>query len=582
MKVYDFSGWATRNNLKCSDGRTILNGAFKHNDGKVVPLVWGHQIDDISNILGNASLEYRDEGVYAYCKLNNSEKGLVARELVQHGDIRSLSIYANRLKQNGSEVVHGDIKEVSLVLAGANPGAFIDTVIQHDEEHGGEAIIYTDEPLDIQHADSEEGIEEEENMKDKKDEGGNETIKDVFNTLTEKQKNVVYYMLGQAIEDTLKEENEEKMKHNLFDGDQNETNTLSHSDIKAIFDNAKRCGSLREAVIDYGINEEALTHEVKDEGGNTVKYGVANINYMFPDARLANSEPTFVSRDMEWVDRVINGAKHLPFSRVKSLAANITMDEARAKGYIKGKEKSDEVFALLKRTTSPITIYKKQKLDRDDIVDIVDFDIVMWLKREMRIMLNEEIARAALVGDGRLAGTDDKISEDCIRPIWTDNDVYSIKKQLVFAPSATDSEKAKEFIKAAIKSRKDYKGSGTPTLFTTEDMLTDCLMIEDTTGRFIYDTIDKLKTALRVSDIVTVPVMSGLKRHKDSKNYAPLGIIVNLSDYSFGADKGGAVNLFDDFDIDYNQEKYLIETRCSGALTKPYSAIAIEAEVSGG
>lgn len=575
MKEYDFSGWATRSNLKCSDGRTILNGAFKHNDGKVVPLVWGHQIDDISNVLGNASLEHRDEGVYAYCKFNNSEKGLVARELVQHGDIRSLSIYANRLKQNGSEVVHGDIKEVSLVLAGANPGAFIDAVIQHDEEHGGEAIIYTDEPLDIQHADTKKK-DKKEDMKDE------ETIKDVFNTLTEKQKNVVYYMLGQAIEDTLKEGNEEKMKHNLFDGDQNEANMLSHSDIKAIFDNAKRCGSLREAVNDYEIDEEALTHEVKDEGGNTIKYGVANINYMFPDARLANSEPTFISRDMEWVDSVINGAKHLPFSRVKSLSANITMDEARAKGYIKGKEKSDEVFALLKRTTGPTTIYKKQKLDRDDIVDITDFDIVMWLKREMRIMLNEEIARAALVGDGRLAGTDDKISEDCIRPIWTDNDVYSIKKQITFAPGATDSDKAKEFIKAAIKSRKEYKGSGVPTLFTTEDMLTDCLMIEDTTGRVIYDTVDKLKTSLRVGDIVTVPVMSGLKRHKDGKNYAPLGIIVNMFDYSFGADKGGAVNLFDDFDIDYNQEKYLIETRCSGALTKPYSAIIIEAEVSGG
>ena len=374
------------------------------------------------------------------------------------------------------------------------------------------------------------------------------------------------------------------MKHNVFDQDtQKNEGVLSHADVAAIFADAKRYGSLKDAVMQRAENNEALMHTVTNESGETVNYGIANIDYLFPDARNVSNVPDFISRDMGWVAKVMNGAKHLPFSRVKSLHADITMDEARAKGYVKGEQKVEEVFALLKRVTTPTTIYKKQKLDRDDVVDITDFDVVAWLKREMRIMLDEEIARAALVGDGRTPGTDDKISEDNIRPIWKDVNTYVVRKNVTVSASASESDKAKAFIRAAIKSRKDYKGSGNPTLFTTEDVLTDCLLIEDLNGRIIYDTVDKLKTALRVKEIVTVPVMEGLSREgsgNDTNTYNLMGIIVNMDDYGFGADKGGAVNMFDDFDIDFNQQKYLIETRCSGALMKPHSAVVLEEVVA--
>lgn len=598
-KIFDFSGWATRNDIKCSDGRIIHKDAFIENDGQEVPLVWNHQHNEISNVLGHALLENRDEGVYAYCTFNDSESGELAKTLVKHKDISALSIYANKLAQQGATVMHGLIREVSLVHAGANPGAYIESVMIHGEESEEEATIYTGEKIELYHAacddkyadENGEGASKKDDTKNSKEEKNDEeTVADVFNTLNEKQKTVVYAMVAQALEENEESEDTEKnnepnkedktMKHNVFDkGDKRDENVLSHSDIEAIFTDAKRFGSLRDAVAQHEVSEDDLAHSVTDAGGNTVNYGIANIDYLFPDAKAISNIPDFISRDMAWVAKVM-AAKHLPFSRVKSLHANITMDEARAKGYVKGNQKTNEVFALLKRTTSPTTIYKKQKLDRDDIVDIVDFDIVAWLKGEMRMMLNEEIARAALVGDGRTAGTDDKISEDNIRPIWTDNATYTIRKSITVSDNATDDDKAKAFIRAAVKSRKDYKGSGNPTLFTTEDMLTDCLLMEDGNGRVIYETVDKLKTALRVSDIVTVPVMDDLSREGSGTDagydFGLMGIIVNMSDYGFGADKGGAVNMFDDFDIDFNQQKYLIETRCSGALMKPYSAIVLE------
>lgn len=559
MKTYDFSGWATRNNLRCSDGRTIMKDAFKHNDGQTVPLVWNHQHNDPLNVLGHALLENRDEGVYAYCTFNETESGKNAKLLIEHGDVSALSIYANQLKQQGSNVIHGAIREVSLVLAGANPGAFIDSVMRHGEESDDEAIIYTGEDISLFHTDEKKDKPVDEKSEDE------ETVADVFNTLTEKQKTVVYAMIGQALEE--KEESEDNnnddskggskvMKHNVFDKeDTTQMDVLSHSDLEAIFADAKRYGSLKDSVLAHGIEQ---------------------IDYLFPDAKTVTDTPYFIQRDMGWVQKVMKSVHHTPFSRIKSIFADITEEDARAKGYIKGNLKKDEVFSLLKRTTTPTTIYKKQKLDRDDVVDIVDFDVVAWLKSEMRVMLDEEIARAVLVGDGRLNSSDDKINEQNIRPIWTDADLYTIKAPVTVAANATADEKAKAFIRAAIKSRKNYKGSGEPTLYTTEDVLTDCLLMEDTTGRVIYDSVSKLATALRVKEIVTVPVMENLSRVDNGTTYTLMGIIVNLTDYNIGADKGGAVNMFDDFDIDYNAQKYLIETRCSGALIKPYSAIALE------
>lgn len=574
MERFDFSGWATRNNLKCSDGRTIRKDAFKDNNGQKVPLVWNHQHNEPFNILGHALLENREEGVYAYCTFNDTEAGQNAKQLVEHGDVSALSIYANQLKQHGGDVIHGSIREVSLVLAGANPGAFIDSIICHGEESEEEAIIYTGEDISLSHADNEE-MKEEKPMEDTKkveNKTDNKTVKDVFDTLTEEQKTVVYALIGQALESAgatdENDENDEEdnnMKHNVFDQDEMmQGNALSHSDMEEIFSDAKRTGSLKEAFLAHNAT-----------------YGIDQIDTLFPEPQSMNTPPEFIKRDTNWVAGVINGVHHTPFSRIKSMFANITEDEARAKGYIKGKLKKEEVFTLLKRTTTPTTIYKKQKLDRDDIIDITDFDVVAWIKSEMRMMLDEEIARAILVGDGRLTSDDDHINEANIRPIWKDDDLYTIKTKITVGAAATDDEKAKAVIKAAVKSRKEYKGSGNPVLYTTEDFLTNCLLLEDTQGYRLYKSEQDVATAMRVSRIVTVPVMENLSRtDSESKTRNLVGIIVNLNDYNVGADKGGAVNMFDDFDIDYNQQKYLMETRCSGALIKPYSAIALEMVVS--
>lgn len=568
MERFDFSGWATRNNLKCSDGRTIRKDAFKDNNGQKVPLVWNHQHNEPFNILGHALLENREEGVYAYCTFNDTEAGQNAKQLVEHGDVSALSIYANQLKQHGGDVIHGSIREVSLVLAGANPGAFIDSIICHGEESEEEAIIYTGEDISLSHADNEE-MKEEKPMDDTKkveNKTDNKTVKDVFDTLTEEQKTVVYALIGQALEsagatDENDDEEDNNMKHNVFDqDDMMKGNVLSHSDMEDIFSDAKRTGSLKEAFLAHNAT-----------------YGIDQIDTLFPEPKSMNTPPEFIKRDMNWVAGVINGVHHTPFSRIKSMFANITEDEARAKGYIKGKLKKEEVFTLLKRTTTPTTIYKKQKLDRDDIIDITDFDVVAWIKSEMRMMLDEEIARAILVGDGRMTSDDDHINEANIRPIWKDDDLYTIKTKITVDASATDDDKAKAVIKAAVKSRKDYKGSGNPVLYTTEDFLTNCLLLEDTQGYRLYKSEQDVATAMRVSRIVTVPVMENLSRtDSESKTRNLVGIIVNLNDYNVGADKGGAVNMFDDFDIDYNQQKYLMETRCSGALIRPYSAIALE------
>lgn len=574
---YDFSGWATRNNIKCSDGRTILKDAFKQHDGQTVPLVWNHQHNESANVLGHAVLENRDEGVYAYCTFNDTEAGKNAKLLVEHGDVTALSIYANQLKQKGSNVMHGTIREVSLVLAGANPGAFIDSVIRHGEFCEDEAVIYTGEELTLEHADDPSDKEDKVDKKGKKgdDEVDNneKTIQDVFDTLNEEQKNVVYALIGQALEDksmaqSAIEENEnnieedggeQEMKHNVFEGKETENNdVLSHDAMETILKDAKRYGSLKESFLAHAES-----------------YGIKDIEWLFPDAKNVNMPPDFIKRDDSYVQKVMRGVHHVPFSRIKSMHANITADEARAKGYIKGNRKKEEVFTLLKRTTTPTTIYKKQKLDRDDVVDITDFDVVAWLKMEMRMMLDEEIARAILVGDGRLSDSDDKINETCIRPISKDDDLYCVKASVAAAAAATDDDIAKAFIKTVIKSRKEYKGSGSPTLFTTEDVITNCLLLEDKNGRVIYDTVDKLATALRVKEIVAVEVMEGAKTTVNKVEKPLMAIMVNLVDYYVGADKGGAVNMFDDFDIDYNQQKYLMETRCSGALVKPYSAVAV-------
>lgn len=564
MNDYDFSGWATKNDLRCSDGRVIKKDAFKHNDGQVVPLVWNHQHAGAENVLGHALLKNMPDGVYAYGKFNETEQGLNAKMLVQHGDIVSLSIFANRLKQNGPNVMHGDIKELSLVLAGANPGALIDNVIAHGEESNEEAIIYTGENISLDEPDLSHEDKNEEPKKEEKEVENEKTVKDILDSMTEEQRNVCYAMVGQALEskEDDNEEGGEEMKHNIFDQDEREEEgVLSHSELETIIADAKRYGSMKDSFLQHGIE---------------------NIDYLFPEAKNLNMPPEFIKRDTGWVAKFMNDVRKSPFSRIKSMFANITEDEARAKGYIKGKLKKDEVFSLLKRTTTPTTVYKKQKLDRDDVVDITDIDVIAWIKGEMRMMLDEEIARAALVGDGRLSSSDDKINETNIRPIWTDEDLFTIKGAIDAKSTDSADVIAKAFIKGCVKNRKKYKGSGEPTLFTTEDMLTDCLLLEDMNGRVIYDTVDKLAKALRVKEIITVPVMEGLTRTAtDGKKFNLLGIIVNLKDYNIGADKGGAVNMFDDFDIDYNAMKYLIETRCSGALIKPYSAMAIEVLVDG-
>lgn len=598
---YDFSGWATRNDLKCSDGRIIRSGAFKDCDGKQVPLVWQHQHNGVENVLGHAILENRPEGVYTYAVFNNTESGKMAKEAVQNGDIKQLSIYANKLKQNGSNVMHGVIREVSLVLAGANPGAMIDTVIAHSDDGSEEAVIYTDTDIELYHAatkkdeDTDETDPEvvEDNQNGSVDERtqnmdpqnaqapqgqapvqGNKTIQDVIDEMTDEQKDVLYYLVGMAAqqgEATGEEDVEdEDMKHNLFDA---EGDYLAHSaeDMEEVLRDAKRYGSLKESALQHGMEDITL--------GDALQHSITNVGFLFPDAKTMGAEPEFISRKMDWVEDVMNGVSRTPFSRVKSVLANITEDEARAKGYITGKQKKEEVFKLLKRTTDPQTIYKKQKMDRDNMVDITSFDVVAWLKKEMRMMLDEELAGAILCGDGREAADDDHISHDHIRPIWQDDKIYTTNVSVAIPEAEKDDENKfyTKLIKAIIKARKNYRGSGNPVFYTTEDVLTGMLLITDSTGRDIYESPEKLAQKLRVSKIVTVPVMEGKTRTgTDSKKYALQGIIVNLKDYNVGADNGGAVTLFDDFDIDYNAQKYLIETRCSGALVKPYAAISVE------
>lgn len=587
---YDFSGWATKNDLLCSDGRTIRRDAFKDNDGKVVPLVWNHDHTDPSNVLGHALLKNVADGVYAYGSFNSNPKAIEAATLLAHGDIKALSIWANKLQQRGGDVLHGDIKEVSLVLAGANPAAIIDSVMVHGEESDEDAIIYTGESichssgeLKDEVEETEETVEHADNKSDDPEKSDDdETVADIFETLSEKQKNAVYALIGEIISKDKGKENEDNkeedsvMKHNVFEqqnGDQQE-NVLCHADVKAAFDDAKRYGSLKDSFVAHGLKE--VTYMAHADGD----YGIKNIDYLFPEARNVNNTIDFIKREDSWVRDFMSRVHRSPFSRIKSIHANITEDEARAKGYIKGNMKKEEVFTLLKRSTTPTTVYKKQKLDRDDVLDITDLDTVALVKGEMRGMLDEEIARAALVGDGRSASDDDKINEVNIRPIWTDADLYSIKVPIAVAAGDDDNKKATNFIRAAIKSRKNFRGSGTPVLYTTEDMLSDMLLLTDTTGRDIYDTVEKLCKKLRVSEIITVPVMEGLTRQVESKTRTLAGIIVNLQDYNIGADKGGSINMFEDFDIDYNQMKYLIETRCSGALTKPYSAMVLEFETA--
>ena len=595
---YDFSGYATRNNVKCSDGRVIMRDAFKDNDHKNVPLVWQHDHMSPDNVLGHAMLENREDGVYAYGCFNDTPSGLNAKELVKNGDVRALSIYANKLKQNGANVIHGAIREVSLVLAGANPGAYIDTVMVHsdgDEETEDAEICFNlnTNPI-LYHSDDEKdnpnkkdnpdkNNNKDENMSNSNGNQGNnsdKTVQDVIDSMTEEQKNVLYYLVGQAANGEI-DEGEDDMKHNAFE---DEDDYMAHSiDFDEILRDAKRCGSLRDSVMQHGL-EDVSYADYLEHGSAT--YGIDQIDTLFPDFKNINSTPEWVSRNMDWVASVMNGVSHTPFSRIKSVFANITADEARARGYTKGKKKIEEVFTLLKRTTTPQTIYKKQKLDRDDVIDITDFDVVAWIKGEMRMMLDEEIARAILIGDGRSDSSDDRIFPTNIRPIWQDDTFYTIRAQVDTKGMTTEGAKTEAVIKAIIRARKNYKGSGNPVFYTTEDVLTEMLLLENQIGDVKYKTKQELANRLRVSDIVTVEVMEGQTRKGETskgdvtasanKDLNLVGLIVNLKDYNVGADKGGAVSMFDDFDIDYNQQKYLIETRCSGALIKPYAAISVE------
>ena len=555
---YDFSGWATKYNVKCSDGRTILKHAFKEDDSKVIPLVWNHNHVEADNVLGHAYLEERDEGIYAYCSLNDTEQGRNAKELVQHGDITSLSIFANKLKQNvNKEVMHGVIREVSLVLAGANPGASIDYVVAHaDDSESEDATIYNDEnALEMFHAekkpdDTGNKKEGDSTKKDKKE----KTVQEIIDGMNDEERAVLNLLVGAAYEEA-KNGGKEEMKHNAFDEIKNDKGeVLTHSEFVEIITEAKQKGSVKDAFLAHGITD---------------------IGNLFAGDKSVGG-PETVSRDMEWVAKIMGAVHHTPFARVKSSLINITGEQARAKGYVKGNQKVEEVITALKRSTSPQTVYKLQKIDRDDIIDITDFDVIAYLKSEMRVMLDEELARAFLIGDGRSAEANDKINPINIRPVWGDSETYTVKRVLERASGATDEAFAKAFIKDVIKSRKLYKGSGNPTLFTTEDMLTNMLLIEDKNERVVYDTIEKLKTALRVSDIVTVEPMEGANRKDASNQYNLLGVLVNMRDYNVGADKGGNVNMFDDFDINFNKYEYLIETRCSGALVKPFSAITFE------
>ena len=594
----DFAGWVTRNNIKCADGRVIRHGAFSKQNGAVVPLVWSHIHNDPGLVLGKCLLEDRPEGVYGYSFLNNSRKARESKELIEHGDINSYSIYANHLKEEGKSVIHGIIREVSLVLAPANPGAFIEVMSfahEDDPDSDYEAVITTGEEIAfLEHSDDDQPEEEtiehsddkeekpmaapEQNTENKNDDL---TVQDVFDTFTEDQKKVVYYMIGQALEDQKggsgagdDEEDEPEMKHNVFDTDMyDEGSVLSHDDLNELFSTAVRDSK------NYGGSwkEAFIAHAEQD-------YGIKNIDELYPDYKSLNTPPEFIKREMDWVTKVNGGVKHVPFTRIKSMFADITADQARAKGYIKGKKKKTEVFTLLKRRTDPQTIYKLQKLDRDDIIDITEFDVVAWLRKEMRMMLDEEKARAILIGDGRDSDAEDKISEAHIRPIATDAYLFTVKVPVEVAANATGATKAKTMIDTMIRARKQYKGSDNPTFFTTEDVLTECLLLEDGIGHKLYKSKDELATTLRVSDIVTVEPMENhlitfeTEDETTVEDKPLLGIVVNLDDYRVGADKGGDVNTFDDFDIDFNQYKYLIETRCSGALVKPFSALTIYLE----
>lgn len=586
---YDFSGWATRNNLKCADGRIIRQNAFKVNDGQRVPLMWNHRHDDPSATLGHTYLENREEGVYAYGFFNNTTNAQSAKESVSHGDITFMSIWANDLKQDGPDVLHGNIREVSLVPAGANPGARIESVLYHGmsiDEDEDEGILYTGEQLILAHAAEIEVKEKKEEVVEEPKK--NKSIKEVIETMSEEQKAAMAIIVGQAIEDAKgsKKDDEEKednnVAHNIFEND--DTNVggatfLSHSEMQDILDEAKRCGSLREAInakIDGGV--AALRHSIPTTGMTTATgtstYGFNDPSMLFPEFKNLNNPPEWISRNMEWVSSLMGAVQRTPFSRIKSVYADITEDDARARGYIKGKQKKEEVFTTLKRTTTPQTIYKKQKLDRDDIIDITDFDVVAWIRAEMRVMLNEEIARAILIGDGRAADSDDKIQEANVRPIANDVPLFNTKVTVEVASDASNDDLANAIVDSIIENRKEYKGSGNPTLFTTETILTRMLMLKDKIGHRIYKTEQELATALRVRNIVTVEVMEGHKITIGTDTGLPIiGIIVNPADYRVGADKGGEINTFEDFDIDYNQHKYLIETRISGALIKPFAAL---------
>ena len=628
-KMWDFSGWATKNDILCSDGRTIRHGAFSGDDGKIVPLVWNHRHDDVNEVLGHALLEERPEGIYAYCSFNGTERGQNAKMQVQHGDVVALSIFANQLKQRGGDVLHGAIKEVSLVLAGANRGALIDSVMEHGEESDDEAEImfvgYGD--IELFHAEGEKDMnEEEKKVQDQEEAGGEETVQDVYDSMSEKQKKVVAFLVGKAVEDakggnseggeakhsdddqndedfgedetvedvyhsmTAKQQkvvnflvgkaiedytdsNEggsEDMKHNVFAGEENKQNVLSHDEFQEINRVGRQMGSLREAF--HAAEDDGFIQHADGD------YGITDIEFLFPDAKTINTTPEFIKREMNWVDKVLGATHHTPFSRVKSIFANITEDEARARGYIKGKLKKEEVFSLLKRTTDPQTIYKKQKLDKDDIDDITDMNVVAWIKAEMQMMLKEETARAILIGDGRLNSSDDKIQESHIRPVYNDADLYTVKVPVRVAANATDDDIAKALIRAMVKARKLYKGSGNPTFFTTEDYLTDALLLEDQIGHVLYDSEAKVATAMRVKEIVPVEVMEGqqiaITEEGSTNNYPLIGVVVNLADYNVGTNGGAKTDFFDDFDIDYNQYKYLYETRMSGALIKPFSALS--------
>ena len=601
VKNYDFSGWATKNDIRCTDGRIIRKNAFKDDNGKTVPLVWNHDHNDPDNVLGHAVLENREEGVYAYCSFNDTPKAQTARELLNHRDIGSLSIHANQLKQSkNKDVLHGCIREVSLVLAGANSGAVIDfPIIQHadgdyDVEYDEANIYPYIEELSLEHGElpsfeteddeesevSEEEIEhadepkkEEEKVADEeKKAGSDKTIADVVATMNEDQKTAMYAIVGQAIEDAKSgniDKEDEDVKHNVFDNEQyDEGEVLTHGEIVELFEGAKRekVTSLRDYVLEHSIDTTGM---IVSEGQST--YGFNDPEMLFPEPKSLNNPPEWIKRNTTWVSVVMNGVHKTPFSRIKSQYADLTEDEARAKGYMKGNLKKEQVFTILKRSTGPCTIYKKQKLDRDDIIDITDFDVVRWIRSEMEGQLDEEIARAILIGDGRPSDSDDKVKEDCIRPIAKDVPLFNVKVNVQVPAGATGAEKADAIIDSVLRSRKQYKGSGNPTFFTTEDWLTEMLLLKDGIGHRLYKTEAELATALRVSKIVTVEVMEG--QEIDEK---PLvGIIVNLTDYNVGADKGGEKNLFDDFDIDYNQYKYLIETRRSGALIKPYSAMTV-------